>query len=186
MLLMTELLINQVSVGSCPSGMLGTAECGELCGFTHVVCVLLPQISRSLAPLTDESQDSEKEKVAKEIIQIRTMAEDIATTVTQLQSEDSPVIGEHLLNVVDSLEDQLAGNDTHRALCLESPPSVTPEHQASLAPVNKPNLPRRRDSKRRYLRYSASVKRSSTASQDGGECSGRGGACCVTCVRDRL
>ena len=108
MLLITELLINQVSVGSCPCGMLVLLSVGKCVIHTCCVCVLLPQISRSLASLTDESQDSEKEKVAKEIIQIRTMAEDIAATVTQLQSEDCPVIGEHLLNVVDSLEDQLA------------------------------------------------------------------------------
>ena len=139
------------------------------CENSLTVCVVLAQISRSVAALTDASEDSERKSLAKEIVQIRAMAEDISTTVTPLQSDDCPAIGENLLHVVDSLEDQLAGNDAHRALCLESPPSVTPEHTHSLTPVSRPNLPQRRDSKRRYLRYSASVKRSSAASQEGGE-----------------
>lgn len=163
---------------SCAGGMFVLLS-GVKCVALLMFCVVLPQVSRSLATLTAESEDSEREKLAREISRIRAMAEDIVSTVTQLQMEECPVIGENLLHVVDSLEDQLSGSDTHRALCLESPPAVTPQHTLSLSPLGKPNLPKRRDSKRKYLRYSASVKRSSTASQEGGEL-GRGeGACCV-------
>lgn len=149
------------------------------CVDSLMFCVVFPQVSRSLATLTAESEDSEREKLAREISRIRAMAEDIASTVTQLQMEECPVIGENLLHVVDSLEEQLSDSGIHRALSLESPPSVTPQLTLSPSPLGKPNLPQRRDSKRKYLRYSASVKRSSTASQEGGELGREEVACCV-------
>ena len=132
-----------------------------------MLCVVVPQISRSLANLTADSKETEREKLAKEIGRIRTMAEDIAANAAQLQTEGTPVIGESLLHAVDSLEDQLSGNKAQGIISPELPLTDAPQHTPSSP--GKPSLPKRRDSKRRYMKYSASAKRSSPTPQDGGK-----------------